>query len=264
MNAIRIATAIVTIADTASACREIEARLTDCVFASPGRGSCRRPPGENARVQPTARRTRAVLLDALGTLVALEPPATHLAAGLGIADDERLAAAVRAEMAYYRDHSDEGRDPASLAELRRRCAAVLSAELGREVAVEELMASIRFRAFDDAAPALSALRRRRLRVVCVSNWDYALPEVLDRIGLAALLDGVVTSAAVGARKPDPAIFAAGLEAAGCGAAEALHVGDSSDEDIAGASAAGIRALLIDRSGGGDISSLAELPAALGI
>ena len=205
-----------------------------------------------------AHRTRAVLLDALGTLVELEPPWTHLAASLGIAANRGVIDAFRAEMSYYRDHSHEARDRASLADLRRRCAGVLSRELGTEVAVEELMASIRFRAFDDAAPALTALRERRLRLVCVSNWDYALPEVLGRVGLAGTLDGVVTSASVGARKPNPEIFAAALEAAGCGADEALHVGDSNEEDIAGARAAGIRALLIDRSGGGDISSLAEL------
>ena len=70
------------------------------------------------------------------------------------------------------------------------------------------------------------------------------------------LDGVVTSAAVGARKPDPAMFEAALEIAGCSADEALHVGDTPAEDVAGAQAAGIRALLIDRDGGGDIDSLA--------
>ena len=74
-----------------------------------------------------------MLLDALGTLVELEPPWVHLADALGVEPDERLARAVRAEMAYYRDHSHEGRDADSLAELRGRCAAVLSRELGREV-----------------------------------------------------------------------------------------------------------------------------------
>jgi putative hydrolase of the HAD superfamily len=212
--------------------------------------------------EASARSTRAVLLDALGTLVELEPPWTHLAANLGIDPDEDLVAAFRAEMAYYRDHSDEGRDSVSLAELRRRCAEVLSRELGRGVAVEEMMAAIRFRAFADAAPALARLRDRGLRLVCVSNWDYALPEVLGRVGLGGLLDGVVTSAAVGARKPDPEIFRVALEVAGCGAGEALHVGDSSEEDIAGARAAGIRALLIDRRGGGEIASLAEIAGQL--
>ena len=67
--------------------------------------------------------------------------------------------------------------------------------------VQEMMAAIRFRAFDDAAPALEELRGRGLRLVCVSNWDYALPEVLERVGLLGLLDGVVTSAGVG--RPSP-------------------------------------------------------------
>ena len=63
----------------------------------------------------------------------------------------------------------------------------------------------------------------------------------------------------GARKPDPAIFTPALEIAGCGPEEALHVGDTFEEDAAGARAAGIRSLLIDRTVfGGDISSLADI------
>ena len=195
--------------------------------------------------------TRCVLLDALGTLVRLEPPWDHLDGE----PSEPLERAFRAEMSYYREHSDEGRDPDSLAALRRRCAAILSAQLGREVAVEEMMAAIRFRAYPDAAPALAELRALGVQLVCVSNWDYSLPDVLARVGLADELDGVVTSAAVGARKPDPRLFEAALEVAGCAADEALHVGDTPTEDVEGARAAGIRALLIDRDGGGDIESL---------
>jgi putative hydrolase of the HAD superfamily len=195
--------------------------------------------------------TRCVLLDALGTLVRLEPPWDHLDGE----PSEPLERAFRAEMNYYREHSDEGRDPDSLAALRRRCAAILSAELGREVAVEEMMAAVRFRAYRDAAPALAELRALGVRLVCVSNWDYSLPDVLARVGLADELDGVVTSAAAGARKPDPRLFEAALEVAGCAADEALHVGDTPTEDVEGAKAAGVRALLIDRDGGGDIESM---------
>jgi putative hydrolase of the HAD superfamily len=202
--------------------------------------------------------TRAVLLDALGTLVELEPPWVHLARELDVEADERLVAAVRAEMAYYKEHSHDGRDQASLADLRSRCAQVLSRELGMKVTVETMMASIRFRAFDDAPPALAELRELGLALVCVSNWDVSLPDVLRRCGLAELLDGVVTSAEVGARKPDPAIFAPALEIAGCGATEALYVGDTPEEDLAAAKAAGIQALLIDRAGGGDIASLTAI------
>jgi putative hydrolase of the HAD superfamily len=87
-----------------------------------------------------------------------------------------------------------------------------------------------------------------LRLVVASNWDVALPEVLERIGLARLLDGVVSSAMVGARKPAAAPFARALELAGVDPSEALHVGDSVVEDVEGALAAGIAAVLIDRTG----------------
>jgi putative hydrolase of the HAD superfamily len=206
-------------------------------------------------------RTDAVLLDALGTMVELEPPWPRLAEALGL-DSDRVRPAMLAEMAFYRDHAHEASDADSLARLRADCAALIEDELGVPVSAETLMAAIRFRAFDDAATALAALRDRGMRLVCVSNWDYALPEVLERCGLAGFLDGVVTSAAVGARKPDAAIFAAGLEVAGCEAGAALHVGDSADEDVAGARAAGIRALLIDRDGGGDVASLAQIESHL--
>jgi len=202
--------------------------------------------------------TRAVLLDALGTMIELEPPWLRLAPALGERPDARIERAFRAEIAYYKAHADEGRDDASLAGLRDRCATILSAELGREVSVEMMMASIRFRAYDDTEPALAELRLRGLRLVCVSNWDVSLGEVLDRCGLAGYLDGVVTSAAAGASKPDPAIFERALSVAGCTAAEAIHVGDTALEDVAGARAAGVQALLIDRAGRGEVASLGEI------
>jgi putative hydrolase of the HAD superfamily len=73
--------------------------------------------------------------------------------------------------------------------------------------------------------------------------------VLERIGLAPYLDGVVTSAEVGARKPDPAIFERALGLAGVPASVALHVGDTLVEDVAGAQNAGIEPVLIVRDGG---------------
>lgn len=193
---------------------------------------------------------QAVFIDALGTLIWLRPPWHELdpTAIAGI-PPERVEAAFVAEMSYYRARSDEGSNPERLADLRRRCAAVLSAELGREVSVETMMAAIRFEPFAEAEEALRRLRDQGLRLVCVSNWDCSLPRVLERLGLAELLDGVVTSATAGARKPDPRIFGPALELAGCEPAEAIHVGDSRD-DVAAAEAAGVEPLLIDRSGAG--------------
>jgi haloacid dehalogenase superfamily, subfamily IA, variant 3 with third motif having DD or ED/haloacid dehalogenase superfamily, subfamily IA, variant 1 with third motif having Dx(3-4)D or Dx(3-4)E len=204
-------------------------------------------------------KTKAVFLDALGTLVELEPPWVGLRAALGDGIPEaQLVSGVRAEMAYYKAHSHEGRDPESLADLRRRSAELLSRELGTEVSVETLVESIRFAPYPDAVPALTQLRSRGLKLVCVSNWDCSLGEVLERCGLAAHLDGAVSSAEAGARKPDPAIFEAALALAGCSADEAVHVGDTREEDVEGAEAAGIRALLLDREGVGDIAGLEEV------
>lgn len=207
--------------------------------------------------------TRALFLDALGTVLRLDPPWDHLrAAADGRVTADAARAAFRRQMAFYRDHSHEGRDEESLGELRARSARILSDELGVEISTEELMDAIRFEAFPDARPALAGARARGIRTIAVSNWDCSLRDVLARVGLSDDFDGVVTSAEVGARKPDPAVFAAALEAAECEAGEALHVGDTVEEDVEGARAAGIRVLLLDREGGGDISSLEEIGAHL--
>src|SRR5215216_2315115 len=88
--------------------------------------------------------TRAVFLDALGTLVELEPPWVSLRERVPAdVSDDRLEQALRAEMAYYRDHAHEGRDGASLADLRERCAALVSEQLGLEIGVDELVEAIR-------------------------------------------------------------------------------------------------------------------------
>ncbi|MEA2124309.1 MAG: hypothetical protein QOI80_1091 [Solirubrobacteraceae bacterium] len=136
---------------------------------------------------------RAILLDCLGTLVRLEPPAPRLAAALGIplVGAQR---AVRAEIAYYRAHLHEAVDAASLANLRARCAAVVSDELSLHVDVPTLLAALVFTPFPDAAPALERWRARGIRLVVVSNWDVSLHEVLDRTGLSAIVDGAVSSA----------------------------------------------------------------------
>jgi putative hydrolase of the HAD superfamily len=218
--------------------------------------------------------TRAVLLDALGTLLELEPPAPALREQLrhrGIEISLDLAQrAIAAEIAYYRAHLDEGRDPASLDGLRRRCAGVLAQELARELAAElpgadamteVLLASLQFRRFADVSPALAELRRRGLRLVVVSNWDVSLHGVLDRLQVAQMLDGIVTSAEAGVRKPAPEIFEQALAIAGVGAKAAWHVGDNPEEDVAGARRAGIRPILISRGAGpmtGDVETIAGL------
>src|SRR5207248_4041814 len=119
--------------------------------------------------------------------------------------------------------------PAALDDLRDRCAVAMRDALGMDgldhaTAREAMLGALHFSAFPDAPGALRELRARGLRLVVASNWDCSLPGVLDEAGLAPLLDGVVTSATVGATKPDAAVFEAALELAGCDASEAVHVG----------------------------------------
>jgi putative hydrolase of the HAD superfamily len=205
-------------------------------------------------------RRRAVLLDAMGTLVRLEDPVPRLRASLlrrfGVdVGHDAAAAAVRAEIGFYRTNLLQGRDEASLAALRAECAEVMRPVLPEPPAsapLEELtaalMEALEFAAYPDAAPVLRSLRAAGCRLVVVSNWDVSLGERLSQTGLAPLLDEVVSSAAVGVLKPRPAPFERALELAGVSAADAWHVGDSVDEDVRGAQAAGIRAVLIDRDG----------------
>lgn len=200
-----------------------------------------------------------MLFDALGTLVRLAPPwpllAGTLAARHGIeVSEEKARDAFKAEMAYYLEHHSDGRDAASLAELRARCAEVLGRALGpaaatlsRESLTEALLDSLSFVPFRDAATALGTLRASGIRAAVVSNWDCSLGGLLGELGLGGLLDAVVTSAEAGVRKPDPRIFETALAAVGCPPARALYVGDSLGIDIAGGRAAGIRSVLIDRS-----------------
>lgn len=207
---------------------------------------------------------RAILFDALGTLLELEPPAPRLQEelaaryGVSVSPDE-AGEAIAAEIAFYREHLDEGRDPASLAHLRCRCAQVLRDALPAAVQgrlpppaelVDALLASLRFRAYGDAAPALAGYRAKGLRLVVVSNWDVSLHAVLGNVGLRPWLHAILTAAEAGVRKPAPGIFEQALRLAGVGCAEAIHVGDSLEEDVAGARAAGIEPVLVCRDGAG--------------
>jgi len=218
---------------------------------------------------------RALLIDAMGTLIELRPPAPilcrELRDRLGIEISlEQAQRGLAAEIAYYRAHMLEGRDAATVATLHARCARALGAALpaaaGADpgVLTEVLLASLRFAAHADAAPALRAARERGERVVVVSNWDASLPAALSLTGLAPLVDAVLTSAEVGTAKPNAAIFERALVVAGVAPTAALHVGDSLAEDVFGARQAQIAAVWCNRRGAPvpdgvqAIASLAEL------
>jgi putative hydrolase of the HAD superfamily len=217
---------------------------------------------------------RALLLDALGTLVELEPPVEPLRRELGElgleVDEAQARAALRAEIGFYRAHHDEASDRERLEDLRRRATLALrdalpasASDLPLPALTQALLAALRFRPFAEVPEVLRAARERGVRLVVVSNWDVSLHDVLEETGLAPLVDGVLTSAEVGSAKPDGAIFARGLALAGVGATEAVHVGDSVEHDVAGALAAGIEPLLVLREGEDGLGARVRHPASDG-
>jgi HAD superfamily hydrolase (TIGR01509 family) len=187
----------------------------------------------------------AVTVDAYGTLVRLTDPVAELRenlAALGVERDaEAVARAFAKESAYYREHSFEGRDEASLYELRLRCVAIILGELESDLEpaafVDGFVAAMRFELLPDAGAALRKLRRCGLAVAVVSNWDVALPRHLEGLGLGDVT--VVTSAEAGAPKPAPAVFTLALERLRVRPERALHVGDSGSDEQ-GALAAGMQ------------------------
>ena len=206
--------------------------------------------------------TRAVFLDALGTLVELEPPWISLRSRVPAEiADERLS-----RPRFARRWPTTASTPTRAATRPRSptCASAAPrwsrGSSGIEIGVDELVAAIRFSAYPDAVPALGGLRDRGLRLVAVSNWDCSPAPgsggLRDR--RPARRDGHLGR---GRPRGSPTRRSSPLpwSSPGCRGDEALHVGDTPEEDVAGARAAGIRPLLIDRDGsGGDISSLEEI------
>ena len=95
-----------------------------------------------------------------------------------------------------------------------------------------------------AGEALRAARGAGLAVMIVSEGPQdAQDTTVERLGIAAEVDLVVTSAGEGVAKTE-GLFGRALERAGCGSDELLYVGESPDRDIAPAAALGIACVYV--------------------
>ncbi|MEN2743708.1 HAD family hydrolase [Sinomonas halotolerans] len=130
-------------------------------------------------------------------------------------------------------------------------------------------------AFDDVVPFLDVLDSAGIAYGAVSNnvHDYQRAK-LDHAGLDRVRT-LVGIDAVGAAKPDPAIFHEGLRQLGTGASETVYVGDNPAHDVIGAAAAGLCGIWLNRREAvlaedvaaavpRQVASLAEVPALLGL
>ena len=105
-----------------------------------------------------------------------------------------------------------------------------------------------WRIHSDVVEVLEALRERGVRLGLISNWDDRLRPLLTRLDLARWFEVIVISCEAGWVKPDRRIFETAAHAFWLQPGAILHVGDCLSEDVAGARAAGFRALLLDRAG----------------
>jgi HAD superfamily hydrolase (TIGR01549 family) len=124
-----------------------------------------------------------------------------------------------------------------------------------------------FELYDDTVPVLTALRDAGLKIGLVSNsardvHEFAVHHALD-------IDAGISSFHHGKAKPHASIFRAVLDLLDVVPAQAAMVGDTIADDIEGARAVGMQAILLDRDGrhpefAPRIESLRELPYALGL
>jgi putative hydrolase of the HAD superfamily len=153
------------------------------------------------------------------------------------------------------------------------------AELAARDIYDEWAACHHFFLYDDVEPALRALAEAGLKIGLISNTQRPLDEFAAHFALDNIFSAAISSAELGFLKPHHAIFEAALAAVGEPAGAAVMVGDSVKADIEGARQAGMRAVLVRRTGDGlssplqhglgpgyedvpVIGSLAELPALL--
>lgn len=205
----------------------------------------------------------AVFFDAYGTLIHFpdDPsPFDFMAEALRRAGVNlpraRLDDALHAEMRYYKAHYASVRTADDLERLRIEDARVYLQALGdtgpvrldQNHVADELAAAFESRVLPDAHPAIELVRTAGVRAGVLSNFSYLLPLVLDEVGLSDGLDPIVFSAAVGAEKPDPRIFAAAAAAVDAELADCVLIGDDFKNDVGGAQRCGMPVVWLTRDG----------------
>jgi putative hydrolase of the HAD superfamily len=127
-----------------------------------------------------------------------------------------------------------------------------------------------FELYDDVRDTLVDLAARGVRLGVITNSHRCMQSFQSHFALDGLLSAAVSSSVLGFMKPDPRIFRAALGQVGVEPARAVMVGDSLAHDVEGALAAGMRGVLLARTGQSAatredvpvIASLRDLPAVL--
>ena len=188
---------------------------------------------------------KAVTFDVGGTLIEPWPSVGHVYAEVAEAHGHRFAPdelnrrfrhAWKAKQNFQHSRSDWG------ALVRATFGIDVSDKLFAELYDRFASAKV-WRVFDDVRPALLRLKEQGMKLGIISNWDERLRPLLDQLELAPFFDAIVVSNEIGHWKPAPEIFSEALRCLNLPCSEVLHVGDSEAEDIQGAHAAGLKAII---------------------
>jgi putative hydrolase of the HAD superfamily len=223
------------------------------------------------------RNIRAIAFDAVGTLIHPAPPAPVVYFQVGKRFGSRLSLPVITERFRAAFQQEEQRDRLNqfhTSELRevtrwRTIVANVLDDLSDpdacfQVLFEHFSRPSSWSCEPDTGRLFEPLKARGYRLAIASNYDQRLRSVLA--GLPALrgIERLVISSEVGWRKPAAGFFAALCAALGTDPDETLHVGDDPINDYAGATSAGLAALVVDpreqsvREGVKRVGCLAEL------
>jgi putative hydrolase of the HAD superfamily len=96
----------------------------------------------------------------------------------------------------------------------------------------------------EALPTITKLRRSGMKIGLLSDCSFELPDAWHTLPVAHLVDAPVFSCVEGTRKPDPRLFRTVAADLAVPPAECLYVGDGGGRELTGASAVGMRAVLL--------------------
>jgi putative hydrolase of the HAD superfamily len=192
---------------------------------------------------------RAVVFDFFGTLTPVSPSevwagnAAKLAAVFGVGAGSLL---------QVLDDSFPERISGALGDVRQTMQA-LAGRLGVRLTEEQLDEAIAvrrsvqesmFRLRPEALGVIEQLRSAGLKTGLVSDCTSELPDAWARLPLAAVIDAPVFSCIEGTRKPDPRLFRKVAADLATEPARCVYVGDGGGQELTGASALGMRAVLL--------------------
>jgi len=178
----------------------------------------------------------------------------HFCARHGLSvDPTAFGAAVSAASAVLDDRQDHVFDPQVFIDYVRRVIEHMGgAGTGMETCAREIYdawaAHQHFALYEDVAPVLTSLARSGFRLGLISNTHRCLTSFQEHFDLDGLITAAISSSEHGYNKPHPSIFRTALRLLRVAPEEAVMVGDNFKQDIEGALGAGMRAVLVCRSG----------------